>query len=160
MSIKENAPLAGKGEFGKSTLSTLANCTSNLDLLLSQLRKVKRTGHGNYIACCPSHNDKNPSLAIRDDEGKILLRCFSGCSAYEVVSAVGLELSDLFPPRESDYSKPIKNPFPATNVIRCLQFEALIVVTAACNIANGIELSNEDLRRLVVAASRIGACYE
>lgn len=156
MTTKEKPLLAGKGEFENKR----SNCTSNLDLLLSQLRKVKRTGHGRYTACCPSHNDKSPSLSIRDADGIILLHCFSGCSAYEIVSAVGLELSDLFPLSESIYSKPIKNPFPASDVLRCIQFEALIVVTAACNIVNGMTLSKEDLQRLVVAASRIGACYE
>ncbi len=131
-----------------------------IDSLLSQLHKVKKTGHGQYIAVCPSHNDKNPSLAIRSTEGgKILLKCFAGCSAYAVVSAIGLSLTDLFP-NESSYSKPTKNPFPAASVLRCIQTEVLIVVTAACNMANGMKLSNEDLQRLVIAASRIGACYD
>jgi hypothetical protein len=133
--------------------------SSNIDVLLNQLHKVKQTGHGQYIASCPSHRDKSPSLAIRDDNGKILLRCFAGCSAHEIVNAVGLNLSDLFP-KESSYSKPTKNPFPAASVLRCIQAEALIVVTAACNIANGVTLSNEDLQRLVLAASRIGGAYE
>ena len=132
---------------------------SDLSHLLSKLSKVKQTGNDQYIACCPSHKDKNPSLAIRNDNGKILLRCFAGCSAYEIVSAVGLNLSDLFP-KESAYSKPVKNPFPAASVLRCIQTEALIVVTAACNIANGVTLSNGDLQRLVLAASRIGSAYE
>lgn len=135
------------------------NYISHLDLLLNLLHKVKQTSHGQYIACCPSHNDKNPSLAIRDDNGKILIRCHAGCSVHEIVSAVGLPLSDLFP-KEANYSKPIKNPFPAASVLRCIQTEALIVATAACNMANGMTLSNEDLDRLVIAASRIGACYE
>ncbi len=132
---------------------------TNIDVLLNQLHKVKQTGHGQYIAQCPSHTDKNPSLAIRDDNGKILLRCFAGCSAHEIVSSIGLSLSDLFP-KESTYSKPKKNQFPAANVLRCIQNEALIVVVAACNIANGLTLSSEDLERLILAAARIGACYE
>ena len=60
----------------------------------------------------------------------------------------------------NDRQKPIKNPFPAASVLRCIQTEALIVVVAASNIAKGMKLSNEDLQRLVVAASRIGACYD
>lgn len=144
-------------------MRTNANYTStgdNLTLLLNQLYRVKQTGHGQYLAICPSHEDKNPSLAIKwTDDGKILLKCFAGCSAYEVVSSAGLSLSDLFP-KELCFSKPIKNPFPAASVLRCIQTEALIVVVAASNIAKGMKLSNEDLQRLVVAASRIGACYD
>lgn len=135
--------------------------TDSLQSLLSRLQKVKQTGNSQYIACCPSHADKSPSLAIRQtDDGKILIKCFGGCSVHEIASAVGLTLSDLFPPKESTDSKPIKNPFPAVSVLRCIQSEALIVATAACNIANGIMLSDQDLERLVLAASRIGACYE
>mgnify|MGYP001417494800 CR=1 FL=1 len=140
-----------------------ANHTSsgeNLALLLNQLQKVKQTGHDQYIALCPSHNDKNPSLAIRQtNDGRILIKCFAGCSSYEVVSAAGLSLTDLFP-KESSHSKPIRNPFPATAVLRCIQAEALIVATAALNIAKGISLTQKDLDRLVLAASRIGAYYD
>ncbi|SFF19639.1 phage/plasmid primase, P4 family [Nitrosomonas sp. Nm166] len=151
---KENALLSGQGAFGTTTSSNYT--TNNLDRLLNQLHKVKQTGRDQYIAICPSHADKHPSLAIRQpDDSKILIKCFAGCSAHEIVSAVGLSLSDLFP-KESTYSSPIKNPFPAASVLRCIQTEALIVVTAACNIANGVTLSNEDLQRLVLAASRIG----
>ncbi|QOJ25083.1 MAG: DNA primase [Gammaproteobacteria bacterium] len=153
---------AGAGAFNSTKSS--ANYTSNEDnlgLLLSQLTKVKPNGRGQYFACCPSHNDKSPSLAIRQtDDGKILLKCFSGCSAYEIVSAVGLSLTDLFPPREANHSAPIKNPFPASSVLRCIQSEALIVATAACNMANGAALLKEDRQRLVTAASRIGGAYE
>ncbi|SOD15899.1 CHC2 zinc finger domain-containing protein [Nitrosomonas ureae] len=140
-----------------------ANYTSSgesLALLLNQLQKVKQTGHDQYIAICPSHNDKNPSLAIRQtNEGKILIKCFAGCSAYEIVSTAGLSLNDLFP-KESSHSQPIRNPFPATAVLRCIQTEALIVAVAALNIAKGISLTQQDLDRLVLAASRIGACYD
>lgn len=150
--LLEQGAISNSGKRGNYT-------SSNIDLLLSLLHKVKQTGHGQYIARCPSHSDKNPSLSIRNDNGKILLRCFAGCSAYEIVSSIGLSLSDLFP-KESAYSKPIKNPFPAANVLRCIQTEALIVVVSACNIANGLTLSSEDLERLILAAARIGACYE
>ena len=143
----------------KSSFNYTSN-EDNLGLLISQLSKVKPNGRGQYIACCPSHNDKHPSLAIRHaDDGKILLKCFGGCSAHEIVSSIGLSLTDLFP-KQSNYSTPIKNPFPASNVLRCIQSEALIVVTAACNMANGVVLLKEDLERLVIAASRIGGAYE
>lgn len=128
--------------------------------LLSQLSKVRQNGRGQYIACCPAHNDKHPSLAIRQtDDGKILLKCFGGCSTYEIVNAVGMDLSDLFP-KESGYSKPTKNPFSASSVLRCVQSEALIVVTAACDMANGKTLPYTDRQRLILAASRIGGAYE
>lgn len=161
--IKNPGGQAGVSVFNSlnSSVNYYTTTEDNLGLLLGRLSKVKQNGRGQYIACCPSHNDRHPSLAIRQtDDGKILLKCFGGCSAYEIVSAVGLDLSDLFPPRESSYSAPIKNSFPASSILRCIQSETLIVATAACNMANGAVLRKEDLERLVIAASRIGGAYE
>jgi hypothetical protein len=38
----------------------------------------------------------------------VLLKCFSGCKAEEVVAALGLSLADLFPP-ETRQPKPAKS---------------------------------------------------
>ena len=65
--------------------------------LLNRLEKVKGS-KGRWTACCPAHGDKSPSLAVTMlDDGRILLKCFAGCSAYEIVSAVGMDMTDLFP---------------------------------------------------------------
>lgn len=69
--------------------------------LLERLEAVRETGPGRWLARCPSHEDGRPSLSIREgDDGRVLAHCFAGCPVEEIVSAVGLELSDLFPPRE------------------------------------------------------------
>jgi len=61
--------------------------------LLNRLDRVHETGPGRWLACCPSHEDGTPSLSIRVlDDGTVLLHCFAGCSAADVVAAVGLEL--------------------------------------------------------------------
>ena len=66
--------------------------------MLSRLEKVKRTGPGRWIARCPAHDDKDPSLSIRElDDGGFLLHCFASCGVDDVVAAIGIELSDLFP---------------------------------------------------------------
>ena len=73
------------------------------DILLSRLDGVKRTGPGRYLARCPAHEDRRASLSIRETEDeKTLIHCFAGCCVHEIVSAAGLELSDLFPPRPAD----------------------------------------------------------
>ncbi len=62
--------------------------------LLNKLEKVKGS-KGRWIACCPAHVDRSPSLAITEtDDGRILLKCFAGCSAQQVVEAVGMDLTD------------------------------------------------------------------
>ena len=52
----------------------------SIDTLLSRLYKVKKTGSGNWMACCPAHDDKNPSMTIAEKaDGVILINCFAGC---------------------------------------------------------------------------------
>ena len=65
---------------------------------VGRLKKVQVKGKNQWMACCPAHDDKSPSLAIStSNTGKILLKCFAGCDALDVVHSVGLELQDLFP---------------------------------------------------------------
>lgn len=71
--------------------------TSPIDVVLARLDRPKRTGKG-WAARCPAHEDKSPSLSIAEaDGGKVLLHCFSGCNAGDVLGAIGLEWKDLFP---------------------------------------------------------------
>ena len=58
----------------------------------------KRTA-GGWIARCPAHDDKNPSLSIgAADDGRVLLKCFAGCDFAAIVGALGLTAADLAPP--------------------------------------------------------------
>jgi putative DNA primase/helicase len=63
--------------------------------ILTRLQGVRREGH-QWKALCPAHPDKNPSLAIREEGGKILLYCFAGCSLRSVLNAAGIEDCELF----------------------------------------------------------------
>ncbi|MDA8205335.1 MAG: toprim domain-containing protein, partial [Thermaerobacter sp.] len=68
-----------------------------IDVLLSRLDKVKKTSDG-WQALCPAHDDRNPSLSIKEGtDGTLLVKCWSGCSARDIVAAIGLGLGDLFP---------------------------------------------------------------
>lgn len=72
------------------------------DKLLSRLDGVHQVGHGRWRARCPAHDGKNRDvLSVGETaDGTVLLKCFHGCTAAEVVAAVCLELHDLFPPSE------------------------------------------------------------
>jgi hypothetical protein len=71
--------------------------TDPIDLLLPKLENVKGS-HGRFTARCPAHDDRGPSLSVSETDDKMLLiHCFAGCGAAEVVEAVGLQMSDLFP---------------------------------------------------------------
>ena len=129
-----------------------------VDILLSRLEKVRRTGPDRWIACCPAHDDKGPSLAIREtDDGRVLMHCFAGCSVHEVIGAIGLDLSALFPQSESGkhFVKFERRPFPAADVLRCIAFEVLVVAAAGAALLSGHSFTELDRERLVMAVSRI-----
>ncbi|PYS99941.1 MAG: hypothetical protein DMF63_09385 [Acidobacteria bacterium] len=70
---------------------------ATLDTILSRLQKVARNGNG-WLACCPAHEDKKPSLSIDlSDTGAILLKCFAGCTTLDVCTALGIKTAELFP---------------------------------------------------------------
>lgn len=55
-------------------------------------RLVDRLGghwHGNVAMCrCPAHEDRTPSLSIRQGDRSILVTCFAGCSNEDVLKAI------------------------------------------------------------------------
>ena len=52
------------------------------------LENWKKGGEYKWIACCPAHDDKNPSLSIKQETDKVLVHCFAGCSQAAVISAL------------------------------------------------------------------------
>ncbi len=60
------------------------------------LSKVKEISPNQYMACCPAHDDNNPSLGVKFDNGKILLNCFAGCSLDDILNSLDLTKSDLY----------------------------------------------------------------
>ena len=128
----------------------------SIDILLSRLEKVKPNGNGKYLACCPAHNDKSPSLGIKqDDNGKILIHCFSGCAAPDIVSAVGMQLSDLMPDNPT-YKKGAKPPkFNKYELFDLLVHESIILSLGIRQLLNLEDLSQVDLLRVVQAENVI-----
>jgi Toprim domain-containing protein len=44
---------------------------------------------GGWMARCPAHEDRNPSLSLHDaDDGKVLVRCHAGCDQGRVIGAL------------------------------------------------------------------------
>jgi hypothetical protein len=130
-----------------------------LDTLLDRLDSVRKNGTDKWIARCPAHDDKTPSLAIKYVGDKILLHCFGGCSADDVITAVGLEMADLFetpPTHDGNYQRVKRGSgFTATDALKALAREARLVGMAARDIGNGIALGEDDIDRVRIASQRI-----
>lgn len=133
-----------------------------IENLITRLRKVKRTGNGQFIACCPAHDDKSPSLSIRDvGDGRILLNCLAGCATEDVLSAVGLDFSDVSPERPIAHAlTPIKPRVYSTDAIRLIQHESRIVMVMAYNILQEQPVTDADYQRLRMAMERINTAVE
>lgn len=65
---------------------------------LTRFNRAKRTSGNQYMAQCPSHDDRKNSLSIKYDEHKdcILVNCHAGCSTKEILEKVGLKMKDLY----------------------------------------------------------------
>lgn len=61
--------------------------------------RPRKSGAG-WSARCPAHDDKNPSLSISEGrEGGVVVHCHAGCTTERVCTALGLDLTDLAPPK-------------------------------------------------------------
>lgn len=131
--------------------------------LLRLLHGVRKTGPESYVARCPAHDDRRASLSVRrGDDGRVLVHCFSGgCSASSIVGSVGLDVRDLFPPREDDDgARPGRRrraaPIPARDALQVLDQEAMVLEIGARALLEG-KVTPEVVRRIEEASGRIGA---
>lgn len=118
-----------------------------LDKLLSCFDKVKPAGANKWKACCPAHDDKHPSLAISEtSDGTVLLKCWDGCTVQSIVSAIGLELRDLFPGTKQPRRGPSKS---------AIEHERMVYRIGQSLQQQG-KLAGDDLERFNLAKQRLG----
>ena len=132
------------------------------ETLLSRLDHVRETGAGRWVARCSAHEDRRPSLSIRElVDGRVLLHCFAGCGARALLEAVRLDFGALFPDKLlGDHIPRKRHPFSAIDALRCIAFEALLTATAATTLARGESLDERDRARLWIAVGRINTAME
>lgn len=131
--------------------------------LLARLDLVRKSGRG-WTARCPAHEDKTASLSITaGDDGRVLLHCFAGCAAADVVAAAGLTVADLFvrrPTSEMSFAErgALREQGRQAQwraALNVLALEAKIVQIAAHELALGKPLDSDDRQRIGVACKRI-----
>lgn len=91
-------------KYGRDTLTDRIRFhAGGLETVLRALEErgctSKQLGYdsGKHVAQCPAHDDRSPSLSVREcDDGRVLLHCFAGCETRSIVEALGLSWADLF----------------------------------------------------------------
>ena len=134
----------------------------NVDALLSRLNGVKRTGKDRWLARCPAHDDKSPSLSIRElPDGRILLHDFASCSIEEILNSVELTFDALFPERAIGNHIPReRRPFNSSDVLAALTFEINVASIILDRMVNDKDITAGDWLRFKTAADRIRSAKE
>lgn len=133
-----------------------------VETLLARLDGVRQTGPAKWRARCPSHGSKSRTLAIAEcDDGRVLIRCFAECRFDQVLAAVGLKPSDLFPrqwrPVDSAQDRRRRPPWRANDVLDLVVLEAHVIADVAAQMARSRSVSEDDAERLAKAVSRLCA---
>jgi len=167
---KQNPPArAGFGEASamvkaREEISTVGAAEPRIDRLLSRLEKVRKAGAG-YTARCPAHQDRTASLSVGvGADGKVLVKCFAGCSIGNVLVEIGMAVADLFPRRLVDASPEARKHLQGLALrsriqaaASVLDHESGVVLIAASDLHQGRMLTCADHDRLAVACERIRA---
>lgn len=136
---------------------------SPIESLLERLSHVRASRNG-WVARCPAHDDRGPSLAVgQGDDGRVLAHCFAGCDVQQIVNAVGLDVSDLFEHGAEQEAVRGGRPQPPGGALHAywraalgvLDREATIIWLAGQQLARGSALSLADARRLDTACERV-----
>ncbi|WP_233867205.1 DNA primase [Paraburkholderia adhaesiva] len=132
--------------------------------LLVRLEGVREVAPGRWRARCPAHDGHRPALAITEcDDRRVLLHCFAGCGVDAVAAALGLDLADLFPPREPDgYDVHLARPatchgrrFTDAQWLPALTLELLEVMVVVGAILRRGSVTASEHARLVRSVARI-----
>lgn len=79
------APLVRRSR-GPNGGAANTHCTRAADI--AHALDARRVGPGRWMAQCPAHEDRTPSLSLRQGESAPLVHCFAGCDRAEVIQAL------------------------------------------------------------------------
>ena len=129
--------------------------------ILPKLEKVKPgRGQGQWLARCPAHIDNSPSLSLKElSDGKVIIKCWSGCETRDVVNAIGLDLRCLFPPEPEPIqgSKPAMPSWRRKQLQAKYRYEQLIVAVFDADVKarRFINVNPTNIDRYITALTRL-----
>ncbi len=130
--------------------------------LLARLDAVRKVGAGRWRARCPAHDGKNRDvLSVGETtDGTVLIRCFHGCTASEIVGAAGLDLADLFPKIEwqatgTHHARPRRPRTDWPALIVAAERDLILAKIVLSAIARGDAIDDVDAAACQAAATRV-----
>jgi hypothetical protein len=140
-----NNTLASKSHYNDSPTPSIP--------VLDRFENVRKLGIDRWIACCPAHDDKTPSLSIQYAGDKWLFHCHAGCATEDVISAVGLAWKDICPSNPAYAAATMqKRKLPPVDE---LDIDKTVIQMANNAIERGNSLSLEDQARVRLAIERV-----
>ncbi len=131
---------------------------ANLNAILASLEKVKQRGPGSYFACCPVHQEKTPSLSVREaDNGNIIAHCFGcGANGIDVVEALGLPKGYLFAESlESNNER-----YFTAKQLHELDIQAWYCLLAVYDVHAGKKLRSHDYHKYAKCRKNLNSVYQ
>ena len=117
--------------------------------IVERLEYCRSSGDREWIARCPAHDDRSPSLSVRDvGDDRTLIHCHAGCAALAVLDALGLDWGALYPPQD-------RHRYKSTKQQRERSLDELVVEIAIADMNAGRELSALDRERAREALYRL-----
>lgn len=117
---------------------------SKAEKLVERLEFCKQVSGSRWIARCPAHDDRSPSLSVtQSDDGRVLIHCHAGCGANAILTSLQLEWADLYP--DDDNFSPL---------IRRRErdsYNDLVVGIAEARMKEGHRLTEDDKRTVLEA---------
>lgn len=128
--------------------------------LLSRLDRVMKSGNG-WRARCPAHGGQGRTLTVAEVDDRVLVHCFAGCKAADVLGAVSMTWADIMPPKfrpqtreERRNAARAMREVGLLSALEALWRESEIILAAGRQIAALEPLSGSDMERLAQAVER------
>lgn len=144
-----------------SNRKSVNSAQSPLEKITNRLDGVYQSGDS-YRAICSAHTSRHgsASLSLKETpEGGVLLHCFAGCAAHDVLAAIGLELKDLYP-ESIEHIRPgraytRKAAFTPREALKLLSQEVMIASIFISDVIAGRQISQDDWQRFLMVEERI-----
>lgn len=161
---------AATGRWDRTSNTSSRNFTIDpFECVLARLDGVQRHGDDSARAYSPLGSKTSRSLSIgRGANGTVVLHDFAGHSVHDVLAAIGLTISDLFPQRdlrsmtreERSQLRQLALIPRWRSALEVLNHEATVLLIAASKMGDGDLLDDADLTRVRIAALKVFDCSE